>query len=98
MGYRIIQINDNIAPIVHDFGIHYDYELLKPNFEYLNPNELTAQEKKILALADIIDKKVGEILNMRVARSNIRVFSAVRYRNGRRIKRMAWKYGTKKDR
>ncbi len=78
MGYQVVFMNYNIALVIHSLGVHLDSEVLEPDFQYMNIDDLTPAEIKILQLRQIIDKKLEEILGKKIEPSPMEVFTSVK--------------------
>lgn len=78
MGYEVLEMDSSIANVVHSLGVHYGTEILNPVFEYISIDELTPQERQVLELRTLIDRKLAEVLGLTFSTSPIEIFTSVR--------------------
>ena len=78
MGYQVVGMNNNIGLVIHSLGVHLDFEILDPDFEYIDVEKLKGKEKKMLALRGVIDRKLEIVLGKTIEPSPLEVFTAVR--------------------
>jgi hypothetical protein len=78
MGYQVLFMNQQTSSVIHSLGVHLDAEVLEPKFEFVGVEQLTPQEQEVLKLREIIDRKLEEMMGVKIETSPLEIFTAVR--------------------